>query len=78
MHTNPDPMCCSREFTDLASIGALPKYTCGQLYYYPSFSRERDGIKLTHEIVHNLTRTTGGFLVGLRVLVSGFESEGFL
>lgn len=50
---------CSREYTDLASIGSLPKYTCGQLYYYPSFNREKDGVKLTHEIVHNLTRTTG-------------------
>lgn len=50
---------CSCEYTDLASIGSLPKYTCGQLYYFPSFAKEKDGVKLTHEIVHNLTRTTG-------------------
>ena len=50
---------CSREYTDLASIASLPKFTCGQLYYYPSFNRDKDGVKLTHEIVHNLTRTTG-------------------
>ena len=56
------PLSRSREYTDLASLGSLPKYTCGQLYYYPSFAREKDGVKLTHEVVHNLTRTTGELL----------------
>ena len=59
---------CSREYTDLASIGALPKYTGGQLYSYPSFTREKDGVKLSHEIVHNLTRTTGKDSEGLKDL----------
>lgn len=65
-HTNPIwqfvYQLCSREYTDLASIASLPKFTCGQLYYYPSFNREKDGVKLTHEVVHNLTRTTGLFI----------------
>ena len=51
--------CCSQGFTDLASLGQLPKYTCGQLYYYPAYSHERDAAKLRHELSHNLTRTTG-------------------
>lgn len=46
-------------YTDLASLSALTKYTCGQLYYYPSFVVQRDGQKLGHELEHNLTRTTG-------------------
>jgi hypothetical protein len=49
----------SSEYTDLASLAALPKYTCGQLYFYPGFSAQRDGRKLTHELSHNLTRPTG-------------------
>ncbi len=30
---------------DLASLGALPRYTCGQLYYYPSFNARRDQVE---------------------------------
>jgi hypothetical protein len=29
---------------DLASLGALPRYTCGQLYYYPAFNARRDHV----------------------------------
>ena len=29
---------------DLASLGALPRYTCGQLYYYPAFNARRDQV----------------------------------
>ncbi|KAK9861048.1 hypothetical protein WJX84_009471 [Apatococcus fuscideae] len=49
----------SQGFTDLASLGQLPKYTCGQLYYYPAYNHERDAAKLRHELSHNLTRITG-------------------
>ncbi|KAK9850792.1 hypothetical protein WJX84_010745 [Apatococcus fuscideae] len=49
----------SQGYTDLASLGQLPKYTCGQLYYYPAYSHERDAEKLRRELCHNLTRTTG-------------------
>eukprot|EP00884_Botryococcus_braunii_P006881 jgi/Botrbrau1/16194/Bobra.354_1s0001.3 len=54
-----DIFCFSSEFTDLASIAALPKYTCGQLYFYPGFNPQRDGQKLFQELSHNLFRTTG-------------------
>ena len=33
-------------YTDLASLAALPKFTGGNLYYYPSFSVEKDGQKV--------------------------------
>ena len=59
----------------MASIGSLPKYTCGQLYYYPSFNREKDGVKLTHEIVHNLTRTTGKSKMETSLLIA-WERDG--
>ena len=32
---------------DLASLGALPRYTCGQLYYYPAFHPRRDQVRCT-------------------------------
>lgn len=37
-------------YMDLPSLGALPKYTGGQLYYYPGFAAERDGGKLHAEL----------------------------
>lgn len=37
-------------YMDLPSLGALPKYTGGQLYYYPGFAAERDGGKLRAEL----------------------------
>ncbi|MEW5302407.1 MAG: hypothetical protein WDW36_005198 [Sanguina aurantia] len=46
------------QYTDLASISAIPRYTCGELYYYPGYSSQRDQVKLRSEIVHNLTRPT--------------------
>ena len=46
-------------FTDLASLGALPKYTCGQLYYYPGFSAARDAGRVAADVERNLTRPTG-------------------
>ena len=49
--------------TDLASLAALPKYTCGQLYYYPGFNatstNSRDSRRLAAELRRNLTRPTG-------------------
>ena len=45
-------------YMDLASLGALPKYTCGQLYYFAAFSPKRDGQRLAHDVRHNLTRPT--------------------
>ena len=51
--------------TDLASLAALPKYTCGQLYYYPGFHApdparpSRDARRLAAELRRNLTRPTG-------------------
>ena len=32
-------------YMDLASLGALPRYTCGQLYYYPAFNSRRDQVR---------------------------------
>lgn len=50
---------CSQQFTDLASLSALAKYTTGGVYCYPGFIPARDAPKLQTEIKHNLTRQTG-------------------
>ncbi|KAL3141459.1 hypothetical protein ABBQ32_005024 [Trebouxia sp. C0010 RCD-2024] len=49
----------SQQFTDLASLSALAKYTTGGVYCYPGFNQARDAPKLQTEIKHNLTRQTG-------------------
>jgi len=49
-------------YMDLPSLGALPKYTGGQLYYYPGFNAERDGGKLHAELRCGGVR---GWLAGL-------------
>ena len=36
-------------FIDVASFGALSRYTCGQLYYYPGFHPDRDGARVEAE-----------------------------
>ncbi|KXZ41961.1 hypothetical protein GPECTOR_234g547 [Gonium pectorale] len=53
-----DVFAATQAYADLASLAAVPRYTCGELYYYPSFMAQRDGVKLTSELCHNLTRPT--------------------
>ncbi|KAF5463266.1 hypothetical protein F2P56_019190 [Juglans regia] len=48
----------SEKYTDIASLGALAKYTGGQVYYYPSFQSATHGEKLRHELSRDLTRET--------------------
>jgi len=70
-------------YMDMASLGTLPKYTCGQLYSLQNFSAGRDRAKLTHEIRHNLARPTAWEAVmrircskGLRI--SSFHGHFFI
>ncbi|GLI64093.1 hypothetical protein VaNZ11_007265, partial [Volvox africanus] len=53
-----DVFVMSMQYCDLASLAAIPRYTCGELYNYPGFMGQRDGAKLNAEIRHNLTRPT--------------------
>ena len=46
-------------YVDMASLSALAKYTTGSVYYTPGFTPQTHAVKVQHEIVHNLTRTTG-------------------
>ncbi|KAJ6432726.1 hypothetical protein OIU84_019883 [Salix udensis] len=48
----------SDKYTDIASLGALAKYSGGQIYHYPSFQSATHGEKLRHELARDLTRET--------------------
>jgi len=71
---------CSQQFTDLASLSALAKYTTGGVYCYPGYDPARDAIKLQTEITHNLTRQTGmrcsPFLAQMRQLLVNAPTHG--
>lgn len=30
-----DVFCCAAQYCDLASLAAIPRYTCGDVHYYP-------------------------------------------
>ena len=54
------PACSqANPYVDMASLSALAKYTTGSVHYTPGFTPQTHAVKVQHEIVHNLTRTTG-------------------
>jgi len=53
-----DTFLFSPQYTDLATIAVLSKYTAGSTYYYPGFQGQRDGLKFEKELQHCLTRAT--------------------
>lgn len=46
-------------FYDVASYATLAQFTSGELRFYPSFTRQQHGAKLTAEIDRVLSRVTG-------------------
>ena len=64
-------------YGDLASLSILPRYTGGQLYHYPGFRAERDGLKLRNELRHNLTRFTAWEAVCRVRCSKGFRVSSF-
>jgi protein transport protein SEC24 len=53
-----DTFLFSGQFTDLATLSVLSKYTSGSCYFYPMFSLVRDGQRFERELQHTLTRPT--------------------
>lgn len=53
-----DTFLFSGQYTDVATISTLSKYTAGSCYYYPAFFAPRDGLKYEKELYHDLTRAT--------------------
>lgn len=68
-HICVDLFCFGNMFLDIASLVDLPKNTGGELYYYPNFDYNLDGMKFYYDLIHDLSRETGWEGV-LRVRVS--------
>ncbi|KAK4053375.1 COPII coat Sec23p-Sfb3p heterodimer component [Microbotryomycetes sp. JL201] len=47
------------QYIDVATLGALPGMSGGELYFHPRFDPTRDGKKLRNEIARVVTRETG-------------------
>jgi len=58
-----------QQYVDLASIAPLAKQTGGDLYFYPQFHIQHQGLKLKSELMHTLTRNTSWEAV-MRIRVS--------
>ncbi|RHY96008.1 hypothetical protein DYB37_003319 [Aphanomyces astaci] len=54
-----DTFLFSPQYTDYASLGAMSKYSAGQVFHYPGFVAAKDGDKFSAELAHTLTRETG-------------------
>lgn len=54
-----DTFIFSAQYTDVATLQILSKYSAGSTYYYPGFDARRDGAKFEHDLHHDLTRATG-------------------
>ncbi|XP_055517725.1 protein transport protein Sec24B-like isoform X1 [Leucoraja erinacea] len=60
--TGVDLFLLSQQYTDLASIACLSRYTCGSMYYYPAFHHIHSSAlveKLHQEFQSYLTRSFG-------------------
>jgi len=53
-----DVFCASKGYCDLAAVGAISRFTSGQVFYYPQFDASVDGERLRHDVSHDLTRRT--------------------
>lgn len=53
-----DTFLFSGQYTDLATLAVLSKYTAGSTYYYPAFHAPRDGKKFEYDLQRDLTRAT--------------------
>ncbi|KAJ1439167.1 Sec23/Sec24 trunk domain-containing protein, partial [Ochromonadaceae sp. CCMP2298] len=58
LQVSVDTFLFSSQYTDLATIAVLSKYTAGSTYYYPSFLASRDGERFMGDLRRDLTRAT--------------------
>lgn len=69
-----DVFCFSAQYTDVATLAVLARYTAGECYYYPSFVAHRDGVCFQRDLEHNLTRATA-FEAVMRYVIFLFQSD---
>ena len=54
-----DMFLACKTYTDVATLSQLSRYSGGETYHYPGFDADIDGPRLYHDLMHDLTRTTG-------------------
>ena len=59
VHVAVDSYIFSGQYTDVATLNVLSRYTSGTTYYYPAFDSKRDGKRFEHDLAHDLTRAIG-------------------
>lgn len=64
-----DVFMLGNQYTDVATIGSMARYTAGQAFFYPHYQGQVDAPRLQADLLHTLTRTTG-FEAVMRVRVS--------
>ena len=63
-------------YKNLATMGDLPKFASGNLYYYPGFNARTHGMKFSNELYDNLTRKIAWEAVFRIRLSEGFKQIG--
>mmetsp|Transcript_15575 Transcript_15575/g.31443 ORF Transcript_15575/g.31443 Transcript_15575/m.31443 type:complete len:1061 (-) Transcript_15575:340-3522(-) len=53
-----DTFLFAAQYTDVATLSVLSKYTAGSTYFYPAYVAARDGPRYEHDLHHDLTRAT--------------------
>ncbi len=54
-----DGYCAGDRYQDVATLTTMSRLTGGTVSFYPQFLGGRDGVKLTSDIAHHMTRETG-------------------
>jgi protein transport protein SEC24 len=67
----------SGEYTDVATLANLPKYTGGTTYYYPGFNPTRDGERFSQELERTLTREMAWEAVARVRITNGMRITNF-
>jgi protein transport protein SEC24 len=67
----------SGQYTDVATLGNLPKFTGGATYYYPGFHPVRDGERFKYELGRTLTREMAWEAVARVRVTNGMEITNF-
>lgn len=72
-----DQYILTAQYTDIASLQPLSKFTAGSIKQYPGFEAKRDGQTLKYDIIRSLTREQGLEAVMKVRVSSGFKVKNF-
>jgi len=67
----------SRDYTDVATLSNLPKFTGGSTYYYPAYDSRRDGPKFSNELQRALSQEMAWEAVARIRITNGMRFTNF-